>query len=425
MNIHVHRDRGVGDFEAWGLPAWNFEEFHREELPRRLEAGAREQVAWDVAGARPFAIVLTDGRAYSYIAADGTVRLEPGIQDDAVCVIELEENVWRNYVHGLRTPSALVLSEAVRILRGGMAEWDIWHPAIECLYTGRPIYNPNEPLLDRNGQPLDLHRKFTMQDDPEVMSHFLRTAGYLVIRGAMAHRRDEISAEIDRVRDAEREGGIFSWWVDNKTTGERFPYRLLFISEQSELVRSLMDEDPVVKKLTNLAGVDLVPLHDRGQGAMTVLKPFKAGEEIAQSIAGNLGWHTDCGLGGCSIMCPSINIGIHLDRAGPNSSRLWMLAGTNGRVAHGAAKSASTDSPRAIALDTEPGDVSIHYSCTLHAGPPPTGNESRRTLYLPFYSPETLRLLGRFQSFEQILPGYGTGDIPSLYDVAEQLTVKA
>ena len=59
----------------------------------------------------------------------------------------------------------------------------------------------------------------------------------------------------------------------------------------------------------------------------------------------------------------------------------------------------------------------------MHAGPPPTGPNQRRTLYLPFYTPETLRLLGRFQSFEQVLPGYGSGDIPSLDQVTKEQSV--
>lgn len=78
------------------------------------------------------------------------------------------------------------------------------------------------------------------------------------------------------------------------------------------------------------------------------------------------------------------------------------------------------DCPNAVPLDTELGDVTIHYSCSMHAGPPPVGPNQRRTLYLPFYGPDTLRLLGPHQSFEQILPGFGTGKIPSLDEVARK-----
>ena len=118
-------------------------------------------------------------------------------------------------------------------------------------------------------------------------------------------------------------------------------------------------------------------------------------------------------------MCPSINIGIHLDGAGPTGSQLWALAGSNGRTTHLTSR-ISSDAPNAIPMDTAPGDVTIHYSCTAHAGPPPVGEATRRTLYLPFYGPDTLRLLGRFESFEQILPEYGTGRMPDFYDEADK-----
>lgn len=424
MNIDVQRNTDVGDFKAWDLPAWDFDRFHEDELPLRLESSISANVIRSISGAAPIAIKLDDGRAYSYVPSSGVITIQKGVVTNAGCVLEFDLLNWQNYVHEFRTPAGLVLAESVSILKGDMAAWGVWAPALRLMYSGRPIYDPDEPLLDINGELLDLNRKFTLADDHAEMAHFLRTAGFLVIRGAMEHRRDELSHEIDRVRDNEREGGLYSWWVENLTTGENVPYRLLFISEQSELVRSLMEEDPVVRQLVSMAQRDLVPLHDRGQGAMSVLKTFKAGEEIAPSIAGNLTWHTDCGLGGCPIMCPSINIGIHLDRSGPESSQLWMLAGTNGRSTNDISVRRAKKLGRAIALDTEPGDVSIHYSCTLHAGPPPTGDSMRRTLYLPFYDPKTLRLLGRFQSFEQILPGYGTGDIPYLDDVAKSLTAE-
>lgn len=424
MTAKIERNTAVGDFNTWGLTAWDFDDFHRRELPHRLQSGVNEQVAWDVKGAPPFAIALADGRGYSYAVDDGAVRIVPGILESAPCVIEVEERAWQNYVHEFRTPSSLVLAQAVRFLRGGMEEWRVWAPAIQCMYSGREIFDPSKPLLDTHGAPLDLHRKFSLADDHEEMSHFLRTAGYLVVRGAMEHRRQEIAKEIEQVRAQAREGEIFSWWTDNLTSGERFPYRLMFISERSELIRTLMEDDPTIAALVALAKRELVPLHDRGQGAMTVLKPFGVGSKLAPSIAGNLGWHTDCGLGGCPITCPSVNIGIHLDAAGPQSSRLWALAGTHGRSVHHAT-STSIDWPNAVPLDTDPGDVTIHYSCALHAGPPPTGPEQRRTLYLPFYGPETLRLLGRFQSFEQVLPGYGSGDIPSLDQVAKKQSIYA
>lgn len=422
MTEQMSRNTSVGSLEAWGLQRWDFDEFHRTELPRRLREGVNEQVAWDVANAAPLAIALPDGRAYTYVCEDGSVRVDAGVSDAAVGIVELQERAWQDYVHEFRNPPSLVLADSVRFVRGGYDDWDTWAPAIRCMYSGRPIYDPAMAFTDRHGDPLDLRQSFTLDDDHEDLSHFLRTAGYVVVRGAMAHRRDEIADEVDRLTAAAKEGEMFSWWVDNQATGKRFPYRLLFMSEYSALIRSLMEDDPTVASLVALAKRDLVPLHDRGQGPLTVLKPFGVGADLGGSIAANLGWHRDCDLGGCTIMCPSINIGIHLDSAGPTGSQLWALAGSNGKVTHSPGK-ITVDEPNAIPMDTKPGDVTIHYSCTTHAGPPPVGEGTRRTVYLPFYGPDTLRLLGRFEAFEQVLPGYGTGDQPSFFDVADQAVV--
>jgi hypothetical protein len=407
------RNTEVGDLEAWGLKRWDFDDFHQSELPRRLREGVNELVAWDLIGAPPITIKLPDGRAYTYICENGSVRVEPGISDAADAIISIDERAWQDYVQEFRNPASLLLADSVRFERGNDRDWDAWVPAIRCMYSGRPIYDRNMAFYDRNGEPLDLRASFSLDDDHEDLSHFLRTAGYLVVRGAMAHRRDEIAAEVNKLTDAATEGNMFSWWVDNKTTGTRFPYRLLFMSEYSQLIRSLIDDDPTVATLVRLAKRDLVPLHDRGQGPLTVLKPFGVGTELGDSTAGNLGWHRDCELGGCNIMCPSINIGIHLDDAGPTGSQLWALAGSHGKVNHDSGK-IRLDEPNAIPMDARPGDVTIHYSCIAHAGPPPVGKGTRRTVYLPFYSPDTLRLLGRFEAFEQVLPGYGTGAMPNI-----------
>ena len=70
-----------------------------------------------------------------------------------------------------------------------------------------------------------------------------------------------------------------------------------------------------------------------------------------------------------------------------------------------------------VAIETEPGDATVHFGCGLHAGPAPTGSASRRTLYLQHYKPETFDLIGPYQGYNQIIPGYGEGDIPNIEEV--------
>jgi ectoine hydroxylase-related dioxygenase (phytanoyl-CoA dioxygenase family) len=423
MTTSVERDTKVGSFEAWGYDPIDFDAFHRVELPRRLATGVNEQVAWDVVGAAPIALQLTDGRAYSYTSGDAGVVIEPGVVVDAEVVLEIDQHDWQNYVHEFRNPTSLILSQAIRFLRGDNDAWEAWKPAMRCMYSGKPVYNPDDAgLVDREDAPLDLHRSFSLdRDEPDEMSHFLRTAGFIVRRGAMSHRLAEVTDEIERLKAATPVGDPFSYWTTDETTGDRVLYRMLYMGERSPLIRSLADEDPTIAAVVALAREDLVPVHDRAEGELGLLKEFGPQADVSAALAANISWHQDCGLGGCPITCPSINLGIQIDAANRDSSQLYVLAGSHGKVGRRTYPFAEDGSAPIVAIETEPGDVTVHYGCALHASPPPTGTAGRRTAYLPFYSPKIFDLLGPFQGFQQVIPGWGTGDLPHLNTVAGTL----
>jgi Phytanoyl-CoA dioxygenase (PhyH) len=412
----VGTDTTVGTYQVAGLPAVDFDDFHRFELPRRLADGVDGQVAWDVVGRAPCAVQLTDGRAYSYIAAGDHVEVVPGIVDDAELVLEMPIGAWQDYVYEFRTRFGLLYSQAVTFGRGDFDTWDHWEPAIRCMYSGREIYNPRAlELRDLDGSPLDLHRSFTLADPPEQLAHFLRTTGFLVVRDAFADRLDEIGAEVDRLAAESSEGELWSWWASDDT-GRRFPFRLLYMARRSELIASL-DDDPMVRRLIDLGGVDVVPVPDRVEGHLAVLKPFGKGTEVTGFA--NLPWHKDCGLGGCPLTCPAVQVGIQLDAANADSSQLVMMAGSHGKVCHDRPGEDELAGLPIVALETEPGDASVHMTCALHAGPEPTGPNPRRTLYIPFYNPRTYDLVGELQGYQQLIPGWGGGDIPTPEDVQQ------
>lgn len=415
MSASIGRDPSVGGFAAAGLPAVDFEHFHRVELPRRLRAGVDAQVAWDVAGAAPLAVRLAEsGSAYSYVARPGRVEIVRGVVADAELVLEIPYPAWQDYVYEMRTRFGLLYSGAVRFERGDFEKWDAWEPAIRCMYSGRPIYDPGSlALVDLDGSPLDLARKFRLDDPPERLAHFLRTTGYLVVKGVFRERLAEIGAEVDRLRDEAREGELTSWWASDQS-GRRFPYRLLYMGLRSPPIASL-DDDPRVRWLIGLTGEHLVPVPDRVEGHLAVLKPFGRGA-VVDNFA-NLPWHKDCGLGGCPLTCPAVNVGVQLDAANAESSQLWMLAGSAGKVCHDRPSAEQLARLPVIALETEPGDATVHVTCTLHAGPPPTGPNSRRTLYIPFYAPRIRELLGPLQGYQQLIPGWGSGTTPNEQEV--------
>ncbi len=416
MSANVGTDTTVGTFEVAGHAPVDFDDFHRHELPRRLEAGVNAQVAWDVTGRAPCAVQLPGGSAYSYIARGDRVDIVPGVVDDAELVLEIPYTAWQDYVYEFRTRFGLLYSQAVDFVRGDFDTWDHWEPAIRCMYSGREIYNPKAlDFRDLDGSPLDLHRSFAHDDDPELMAHFLRTTGYLVVKDAFADQLDEISDEVDRLRDEAQEGELWSWWASDETE-RRFPFRLLYMAQRSELIAAL-DDDPTVRALIGLGGVDVVPVPDRVEGHLAVLKPFGKGAEVTGFA--NLPWHKDCGLGGCPLTCPAVQVGIQLDAANADSSQLVMMAGSHGKVCHDRPSEAELAELPVVALETEPGDASVHMTCGLHAGPEPTGPNSRRTLYIPFYNPRTYDLIGPLQGYQQVIPGWGGGDIPTPEDVQQ------
>ena len=412
----IGRDKTFGTYRAAGLPAVDFDVFHRETLPERLAAGRNDEVAWDVEGRAPISVGLADGRAYSYRCRSGRVEVEEGVAGDARTVLELvDEESWRDYVYEYRTRYGLLYSNAVAFARGDFDPWDDWEPAIRCMYSGRPIYNPRSlEFVGLDGAPLDLHQRFEPGDDPEVMSHFLRQTGYLVVRRAFEPALIEaLSREIDRVRDEAVEGELSSWWATD-SEGHRFPYRLTYLSDRSDVIAGLY-EHPRVRSLVGLSKEDVVPVPDRIEGILAVIKD--AGLEADATAYANLPYHTDCGFGACHTTCPCVLVGVQLDAMRESSSQLHMMAGSWGKAYHNVPDHITSDRYPLVPIRTEPGDATVHYGCGLHAGPAPTGPERRRTLYIQHYSPRAAELIGPYQGYNQIMPGYGEGDIPNIDEV--------
>jgi hypothetical protein len=416
----IGRDTHFGTYRGAGLPWVDFDEFHQVELPRRLEAGRNAEVAWDVAGKAPIAIGLPDGRFYSYRCQDGRVRVEEGQAKDARTILEIiDHESWLDYLYEYRTRYGLLFGNAVRFVRGDFHTWDDWEPAIRCMYSGREIYDPSRvDFRDLSGDPLDLQRRFEVGDDPLEMTNFLRQTGFLLVRGAYEPSHIEtLGTEIDRITAEATEGNLYSWWASD-TEGDRFPYRLTYLSEQSAEIAALYDH-PRTRELIALSKEEVVPVPDRIEGILAVVK--KEGLEAEASGHANLEYHSDCGFGACHTTCPCVLVGIQIDAAGPRSSQLHMMAGSWGKAYHNVPSQITPDRYPLVPIVADPGDATVHFGCGLHAGPPPTGPNRRRTLYLQHYSPRTSELIGHHQGYNQIMPGYGVGDIPNIDEMRDRV----
>jgi len=416
----IGRDTQFGTYRGAGLPWVDFDAFHQEMLPKRLEEGVNEQVAWDVAGKDPVSIGLPDGRFYTYRCREGRILVESGQARDARTILEIvDHESWLDYLYEFRTRYGLLFSNAVRFVRGDFETWDEWEPAIRCMYSGRPIYDPARiEFRDLAGDLLDLHRSFEVDEDPEEMSNFLRQTGFLVVRRAYEPELiATLSRELDRVIAESTEGNLYSWWATD-AEGDRFPYRLTYLSEQSDAIAGLYDH-PRTRALVALSKEDVVPVPDRIEGILAVVK--KEGLEADASGYANLEYHSDCGFGACHTTCPCVLVGIQVDAAGPASSQLHMMAGSWGKAYHNVPSHITPERYPLVPIVAEPGDATVHFGCGLHAGPPPTGPDRRRTIYVQHYSPRASDLIGRHQGYNQIMPGYGVGDIPNIDEMRERV----
>lgn len=360
--------------------------FARVELPSLVERHG-QLVAADLVGA-PALAFRTPAHACTWRVLDtpagATVRVEDGV-DDAATVVELDDETFSAVINELLTASGAVQSGRARIVHGQLAGWQRWEPAIQSLCTGRPIYSPAvwDTLVDRTGAALDLTQRFLPGDDPADMAHFFRTAGYLHVRGVFT--ADEIARYAAGVEDARRRttpGDGFSWWSVNRD-GDEVVTRINHLERFSPAIDELV-HDPRLQRLATIADPGLRPCDDRLDGPMVFIK----NSNVVKGN-GDLRWHVDDGSGGHSVMCPLVQAGVQLDHASAENGQLRVLAGSHRYTKHWYLWGEETDLP-VVAIDTDPGDVTLHYGDTMHTTPPPTAEGAgRRALYVKFAEDKT------------------------------------
>ena len=171
-----------------------------------------------------------------------------------------------------------------------------WEPVLRCLLDGRPVYEPGTiAFLDRAGAPLDLHRSFSLDDDPSEVGHFLAEAGYLHLEGVFTEAEmAAVSAELDAaIAAAERDDGA-SWWA-RTSEGEWYPARILGFNQQSPTLRELPRSDRF-RSIPSFTDDDFVQRDpDVGDSAEGLLKKIGVVEGMS-----DVSWHKDCSLGGHS-----------------------------------------------------------------------------------------------------------------------------
>lgn len=384
----------------------DFDRFHREELPSLLRQQGDVFSDSDARVVRPLAFQLPDGRAYCYVPEGRTFSVEPGT-DRAATVVELDLEAWTAFAWELKTCFALLYADQLQLLRGGFGQVARWEPPLRVALSDQTQFDLEEPamLQTEDGRPVDLTRRFTLDDPEDDILHFLHEVGFVHLRGVLAAGevaalQSDVDAAVERARPDDRK----SWWttVDGRDVCNRVNY----LDEQSDRVAAL-GADPRFLAIAALGGPDLRDAHDRLDGNGVVIKVPGSSGGLA-----DLPWHRDCGMGGHPVKCPMLNVGIQLDPATADTGQLEMIPGS-----HRGTSRLPSDREAArhavVALTTDPGDVTVHFGHTLHAAPPPRDPHAwgRRTLYLSFVPPLTFEMVGPGQGYNDVLFTRGEGHV--------------
>jgi ectoine hydroxylase-related dioxygenase (phytanoyl-CoA dioxygenase family) len=397
------------------FPLLDFEDFHRRELPRRLASGHGALAAEaDLAPLGGLAFRLPSGPAFSYVPRDGGVDV---VEGDAVArtVIEITPEDWSNVVHDLDSAPGLLYAGRVRCVRGNAMRFVGWEPGLRAMFQGRPIFREGrEDLRDLRGAALDANRSFTLDDDDAEMRHFLRTAGYLLVKGVFSAAEVEVFRRHgETLRALAREGDKLSWWAKD-AAGTSTLCRVTHAGRVHEL-RTLYT-DPRLQRLKELSHHRLVARF--GENPDDGISLLIKNPGITEGLS-DLPWHRDCGMGGHASMCPVLIASLYLWPSRPESGELRMLPGSH-EGSCGFADARDAEAPRGISLAADPGDVSLHYGDIMHAAPPPTGaGPYRQCLLLGWTRPDAFNHRG-YKSYNDALLSRDDGQVEHLTKVASR-----
>jgi hypothetical protein len=183
------------------------------------------------------------------------------------------------------------------------------------------------------------------------------------------------------------------------------------MAKRSPRIAQLADDDRLTW-IAALPDTELLPCVDRLDGVSVVIK----NPDVVAGLS-DLPWHRDCGVGGHRVLCPGLNVGVQLDHADAANGQLLYLAGSHHHAAQ-QLSGADLDGLPVIAVETDPGDVTVHFGHTLHAGPPPgSPTAGRKALYFGYHTPETFDRIGPGQSYNDVLVARDAGRVKSVDEV--------
>ena len=239
MSTVDFRSRYVGDAVALDVDS-----FLEQELPALLEARGIDVARATTRLGLPPLTLDVDGEPLT-LASDGD-RFEARHGSADALVVALDRAAFSDLMQDMASTFGIQMSGRAQVVRGGLDAFLEWEPVLRCLLDGRPAHEPGAiDFRDRSGAPLDLHRSFTLDDDPAEIGHFLAEAGYLHLEGVFTEAEmAAVSVDLDgAMAAAERDDGA-SWWA-RTADDEWYPSRILGFNNQSAALKRRAAERPL------------------------------------------------------------------------------------------------------------------------------------------------------------------------------------
>ena len=358
--------------------------FFAEDFPKLAAAHGRLAASGMQRLGAPPLTVEVEGAAWTILRAGDAVEARQGTVDGAL-VVTLAADQFSDWAQNQLTFNGFLVARALKFRDGSLADISIWDSLWITLLEGWTVTADDLAFVDRHGAPLDLSAAFTADDDPADIAHFLREAGYLHLRGWLnPSDMAVICADMDRALPLYAEGDGKSWWA-TLADGSRQCVRMQAFVEHSPTTARILSGE-VWDRLRRVLGQSdkLARVPVEGRIIEALYKPVGV-------VAGpsDVSFHRDCHLGRHAYVCARMTIGIPLTPTSEANGLLQVAAGSH-RVAMPVETAKTRPYLPIVGLATEPGDITVHLSCTLHASMPPVFAE-RRVMYteIPLASLET------------------------------------
>jgi hypothetical protein len=363
-----------------------FGTFH-EEVPALLEAHAAA-VARRPHDLGPLTLSVGE-EAATYRLIDGGVEVVEGVQSPRTHAA-LTAEAFSDFAHQLRSAFGLMYAGLTDDLTGRPDGLMQWEPTLRAVWTGQ---DPALPEVEPVGPDAPLEDQLAMN-------------GFALLPGVFtADEVETLRAEVTRLTELARNDDKRSWWARAADGGE-VCCRLLYTEERSDVIPDVVSGEHRLAELLAPLGESVRFASDRFEGLSVVMKP----PGIVEGLA-DLPWHRDCGLGAHSVMCPLFNVGIQLEAATAETGQLEFLPGSHASAWWPLDPRAVDDLPT-VAVDTQPGDVTIHYGHVLHRAGSPTGDGGRRAMYATFVQEHAFDYVGPHQAINDVLFASAEGGVP-------------